>query len=258
MKDSTINSDFTVILQTKWEKERFRRHKHSVVEHWYNSFPADMDLGDAEPELVPIISNDTSKKLNLGTIWFVLNSQEGQCPNATGIRGVSYDCLIKSFHIEDWYASMVNTPGAAQEVEAIMAEPTLGRGKLYYNLFHRYDVLVALAKNNQKKLRYGNVQRIVSQFRSGVPVLMEVRGEVLNHFMDKFHYNCAFERDYPGKVGNYSSSIWTFEEAVERMKDPEVRRECQRQGLEIAKEYSPNAIGKKFLKALGYTGEFQC
>ncbi|KAL3911574.1 MAG: hypothetical protein SGILL_007227 [Bacillariaceae sp.] len=258
MKDGTISTDFTVILQTLWEKERFRRHKHAVVEHWYNSYPADMELGDADPEIVPIVSNDTDKPLRFGTVWFVVDSDEGNCPSTNGINDVSYDCLVRSFNIEEWYSSTMNTTEAAQEVEAIMADPMLGRGKLYFNLFQKYDVLVALAKNHRKKLRYGNVQRIVSQFRSGVPVLVEVRGEVLRHFMDKYNYMCAFERDYSGKASNYSSSLWTFEEAVQHMKDPAVRRECQRQGLEIAKDYSPNAIGKKFLKALGYAGEFQC
>ncbi|KAL3924981.1 MAG: hypothetical protein SGILL_000705 [Bacillariaceae sp.] len=256
MKDTKINYEFSVILQTPWEKERFRKHKNTkVVEHWYNSYPADMERGDAEPEHMPIISNETNKPLNLATVWFA-QPGEGQCPNATSMEGVSYECLTKSFGIEGWYGGVVTTPDAAKEVETVMADPKLGRGKLYYNLFQNYDVLVALAKNNKEKLRYGNVQRVVSQMRSGVPVLVEVRGDVLKHFMDKFHYKCAFTRE--DSDGSDRHGLWTFEEAVENMKDPEVRRECQRQGLEIAKAYSPNVIGKKFLKTIGYTGDFQC
>jgi hypothetical protein len=173
---------------------------------------------------------------------------------------MSYACIEQEFEIEDWYANVVNSTAVEQEVNEIMADSMLGRGKLYYNLFQQYDVMVALAKNNLQKLRYGNVQRIVSQMRSGVPVLVEVRGAVLDHFMDKYKYKCAFQRvDTYKEYRNESQSPYmTFEEAVEKMKDSELRKECQQHGLKIAREYSPNVIGKKFLKAVGYNGDFQC
>jgi hypothetical protein len=261
LKERQVNGDFTVILQANWQKENFMHHKHKVVEHWYNSYPADMERGNDEPEFVPRISNDISQELHFTTVWNPVKiRKEGTCPQLGDVKNVTYDCIEQEIEIEDWYTKIVNKSDAAKEVTETMRDPTLGRGKLYYNLFHRYDVMVVLTKNNLEKLRYGNVQGVVSQMRSGVPVLLEVRGAVLELFMDKYNYKCAFQRlqDYPEYHAEYKSPYMTFVEAVEWMKDPEMRRQCQERGLEIANDYSRNVIGKKFLKALGYEGEFQC
>ena len=141
-----------------------------------------------------------------------------------------------------------------------MANPQLGRGMLYYNVFRRFDALVVLAKNNTMKLQYGNVQRAISQMRSGVPVLLEIRGRVLEEFMNVYNYSCAFRRDnYEPTIEQKNTiKLMSFDEAVERLKDPEVRGDCQRQGLEIVKDYSPSKIGQKFLKTVGYQGDFFC
>mmetsp|Transcript_356 Transcript_356/g.597 ORF Transcript_356/g.597 Transcript_356/m.597 type:complete len:142 (+) Transcript_356:21-446(+) len=141
---------------------------------------------------------------------------------------------------------------------------------MYYRLFRMYDVLVVPTKNHTLKLKYSNVQRAVSQMRSGVPVLLEVWGEVLEDFMERYDYQCAFARHnttgkftitskVTGERENMTqSSFWTWEQAIEEMKKPEIRQACQRQALEIIKEYSPTAIGKKFLRSVGYQGDFDC
>eukprot|EP00980_Cylindrotheca_fusiformis_P022395 scaffold9272_cov59-Cylindrotheca_fusiformis.AAC.2 len=54
------------------------------------------------------------------------------------------------------------------------------------------------------------------------------------------------------------SSYWTFEEATEAMKSVDLRKQCQTEGLQIVRDYSPNEIAKKQLRALGYQGTFQC
>jgi len=141
-----------------------------------------------------------------------------------------------------------------------MASPQLGAGMLYYNVFQKFDALVVLAKNHTMKLEYGNVQRAISQMRSGVPVLMEIRGRVFEDFMDQYNYSCAFRRYHDERTNEYEHSrgLMSFDEAVEQLKNPDVRRECQRQGLEIVKDYSPSKIGQKFLKTVGYQGGFEC
>lgn len=249
MKDWQINKKFTLIYQTERQKELFKKHDFRVVEHWYNSYPADMVLGDAMPEYIPPVS--TSKNIKLATVWS-LKPFEGGCPSVDGVEDVSYDCIVQEFDIDQWYEAVSATRNAKQEVIDNMFDINLGAGKLYYNLFQQYDVLVAVAKNNTDKLKYGNVQRIVSQMRSGVPVLVDVWGPVLEEFVDKYNYTCTFRRDH------LQLHYPTFLEAVEAMKNPELRRACQLQGLEIAKDYSPNTIGKKFLRSVGYNGEFQC
>jgi len=263
LEQSSIPKDFTVILQTPRQKAKYTKRQARYVEHWYNSYPADMDRKGQDPEYIPPIENDGMKELRLATVWNVLESKdEGSCPNATELQDTTYDCINQEFSIEDWYLDVVpnitstSASLAEQEMKEIMSNPKLGRGMLYYKLFYKYDVLVALAKNNEKKLKYGNVQRIVSQMRSGVPVMVEVRGEVFEDFMAQYNYPCAFQR--PEYADLSSVKYWTFEEAVEEMKNPELRRKCQRLGLEIAKDFSPSAIGQKYLRAVGYNGDFEC
>ena len=140
------------------------------------------------------------------------------------------------------------------------ANRQLGAGMLYYNTFRKFDALVVLAKNHSMKLEYGNVQRAISQMRSGVPVLLEVRGRVLEDFMNLYNYSCAFRRYHhePTIINQSYGSLPSFNEAVEKLKNPEARLDCQRQGLEIVNDYSPSKIGQKFLKTVGYRGEFLC
>lgn len=310
IKDKDVPKDVHLILQTDWQgREIFPTHNSTAVEHWYNSYPDDMFKTD--PEHIPPIrilrgnnngwgrwwnwggssndnnndnnidnSNNTnmddhSSTLRLATIWNTLaKDTKSGCPSVEGISGVRYDCIEQEFDILDWYSQVDTSPNQADVVKMYMDEPKWGTGRLYYHLFRTYDVMVVPAKNHPMKLKYGNVQRAVSQMRSGVPVLLEVWGEVMEDFMSKYGYKCAFARhEMTGKFQLYQdgtqlkknvnttmtrSSFWTWEQAVEEMKKAEVRRECQQQGLEIAKDYSPTTIGKKFLRAVGYDGPFEC
>ena len=218
---------------------------------------------------------------------------------------ITYDCLDLEFDISKWYLDYIlREPGqgtsstttseyfspdhlddsrhhhhhyhdtkfhsvaeARVDMATTLRDPMLGPGKLYYNIFQNYDVLVVLTKNDTEKLHYGNVQRTISQMRSGVPVLLDVRGRVLHDFMDKYNYTCAFQR-YPDHSDHDNVSgggddgkrrrYWTFDEAVEQMRSADVRRQCQRQGLDIVKDFSPSKIGQKFLRTVGYRGDFVC
>jgi len=94
----------------------------------------------------------------------------------------------------------------------------------------------------------------------------------MEDFIRRYRYKCAYQdtttttTTTSSSNSTFSSAInnnvatkyWTFQEAVEQMKDPKVRSECQRQALEIVKDFSPSRIGQKYLRYLGYEGEFQC
>ena len=126
--------------------------------------------------------------------------------------------------------------------------PILG-WSVHWQAFNKFDVLIVTPKSDWKKLRYGSIQRITSQMRSGTPVLVEVKGLAFKSFVEHYNYTCVYadEGGYP-----------TLEQALMRMKDVEYRKECQRQGLKISSDFSPNAIGKKLLRVLGYEGNFHC
>ncbi|KAL3914538.1 MAG: hypothetical protein SGILL_006068, partial [Bacillariaceae sp.] len=258
--DSEIPPYVELILQTKWQgDELFSTHNYSVVEHWYNSYPADMAISSGDPDDVPKIEDE--EKIHIATVWNTRRSHdptEGGCPKLQLEDDTSYYCIDKEFDISKWYVEKMKRKDSQCEMEHTLADPQLGPGKLYYNLFRKYDALVVLAKNHTDKLTYGNVQRTVSQMRSGVPVLVEIRGKVLEDFMQQYNYTCAFQR-YPSEIVNLKGrKLWSFQEAVEQLKDVKIRRKCQLEGLNIARSYSPNAIGQKFLRIVGYQGDFQC
>merc|ERR1739845_220514 len=101
-------------------------------------------------------------------------------------------------------------------------------------------------------LRYGNAQRALSQMRSGVPVLVEVKGFVMEDFMRAYNYTCAYTMDRKKR------QYWSFREGVEAMKNPDLRKKCQEEGLRISSNFSPNRIAEKHLRTLGYKGNFTC
>ena len=148
------------------------------------------------------------------------------------------------------------------EMEKILANPRLGSGMLYFNVFRRFDALVVLAKNDSMKLEYGNVQRAVSQMRSGVPVLIEIQGSVLEDFATRYNYTCTFQR-YRGnptskKFDHRREKYSSFDEAIAQLTRPDIRKQCQEEGLAIVNDYSPSKIAQKYLRAVGYSGEFLC
>jgi hypothetical protein len=302
-----IPRQYHLIAQTPWQgPEVFPGHKSSAVEHWYNSYPADMMISSSaisstggahggdedDPKDIPVVVDD-NQPLDFATIWNTKRDKEpseGGCP-ALSMRhqavNITYSCLDLEFDISKWYLQYIlpthgqrgsqqqqhrhrfqSIEEARADMEATLRDPFLGPGKLYYNIFQNFDVLVVLTKNDIQKIRYGNIQRTISQMRSGVPVLVEIRGRVLHDFMDKYNYTCAFQR-YPDDFddGNTKENTidltstrkyWTFDEAIEGMRKADVRRKCQRQGLDIVKDYSPSKIGQKFLRTVGYKGDFVC
>jgi len=258
-----IPPEMHLILQTKWQgQEVYPNHNFSTVEHWYNSYPADMIRSGEYPVYIPPIIQKSSRRLRIASIWNTQRSHdptEGGCPTLN-TPNVKYECLDKDFDISTWYLNIFEGKKDTCEMERILADPKLGAGMLYYNVFRNFDALVVLAKNHTMKLQYGNVQRAVSQMRSGVPVLMEIRGRVFQDFMDQYNYSCAFRRYNDEGTYQYGHNrvSMSFDEAVEHLKNEDVRKECQRQGLEIVKDYSPSKIGQKFLKAVGYEGGFDC
>eukprot|EP00980_Cylindrotheca_fusiformis_P002312 scaffold535_cov65-Cylindrotheca_fusiformis.AAC.14 len=254
-----------VIVQNEYHAhDKFRDRKFHVVEHWYNSFPLDMvsdsDDDSNTPTSFPLPQIRAVNAVEMATIW--TNKDDHSCPKfLQAPSDVNYHCITELYFIETWYQNYFNTSDFEEmkRLEMLLADPNQGPGRIYYELFWKYDVLVVPVKTETKpKLRYGNVQRAVSQMRSGVPVLLEVYGEVLEDFMAKYNYTCAYVMYNRTLVSKPIRRYWTFEEAAEAMKSVAIRRQCQEEGLQIVRDYSPNEIAKKHLRALGYEGGFQC
>jgi len=261
--DEDITTDVQLILQTEWQGSQiFPSHNYSVVEHWYNSFPADMALS-GPPEYVPSVSQKSN--ITIATVWNtkrLAEPTEGGCPKLLSSINVSYECLDRPFDISTWYLKLFKDEKDKCEMEETLANPELGPGMLYYNVFRKFDALVVLAKNDTMKLNYGNVQRAISQMRSGTPVLIEIRGKVLEDFVERYNYTCTFQRYHNSSTtlrsDRHQNKYWSFNEAVEQLKRPEIRQKCQEQGLAIVKDYAPSRIAQKFLRRVGYTGDFLC
>ncbi len=260
--DDDIPPEMHLILQTELQGRRFfPRHDYTVVEHWYNSFPADMDLSGS-PDYVPPVSDQSN--ISIATVWNTKRDEvptEGGCPELRS-SNVSYACLDQPFDISTWYLRFFREGKDMCEMEKILANPRLGSGMLYFNVFRRFDALVVLAKNDSMKLEYGNVQRAVSQMRSGVPVLIEIQGSVLEDFATRYNYTCTFQR-YRGnptskKFDHRREKYSSFDEAIAQLTRPDIRKQCQEEGLAIVNDYSPSKIAQKYLRAVGYSGEFLC
>lgn len=246
-----------VIVQNHHHAEdMFQNRTFHVVEHWYNSYPEDMTSDKTVFEVPKIAAVDA---LKMATVW---TNKEQPCPTLYPMPPkVTYQCIDEVYTIETWYNKYFNlsNPGEQDKISKILNNPLQGPGRLYYELFWLYDVLVIPVKTAfMPKLRYGNVQRAVSQMRSGVPVLLEIYGEVLEEFMDEYNYTCAFVLNSTKLVYETKRQYWTFEEAAEAMKSPALRRRCQEEGFRIDKDYSPSEIAQKQLRALGYQGRFEC
>jgi hypothetical protein len=204
------------------------------------------------PTIKPVSS------LKMATVW---TNTKQPCPELNFVSDVTYQCIDEIYNIEDWYHKYfdLSVPGQHEKIDKILNNPLQGPGRLYYELFWMYDVLVIPVKTAFKlKLRYGNVQRAVSQFRSGTPVLLEIYGEVLEDFMQTYNYTCAFVLKSASLLNDTKRPYWTFEEAAEAMKSLQLRRKCQEEGFRITKDFSPSEISKKQLRTVGYDGDFNC
>ena len=262
-RDKDIPQQMSLILQTEWQgRQVFPKHNYTVVEHWYNSFPADM-ARSGPPEYTPPISDGSN--ISIATVWNTKRDKvptEGGCPKLNS-SNISYLCLDKPFDITSWYLNLFRQGKDKCEMENIVANSRLGTGMLYYNVFRKFDALVVLAKNDTMKLEYGNVQRAVSQMRSGVPVLLEIQGTVLEDFATRYNYTCTFSRnrDIPTmtkRTVTEANKYNTFDEAIALIAQPKIRKQCQQEGLAIVEDYSPSKIAQKFLRAVGYSGDFSC
>jgi len=334
-QEESIPKDMQVIVQNQLHGlDKFPNRTFHVVEHWYNSYPADMfsiqPVFDV-PSIRTSVGYDSTDPIKFVTVW---TNKKEPCPSLSLTQlyntAIEYTCIDETYQIEEWYpkyfnvndtstssttstttttassassassavstsTSNANSNGNAngntngngrrntkntnqlnQYISKTLKNTQLGSGRIYYELFWMYDVLVIPAKHALKpKLRYGNVQRAVSQMRSGVPVLLEVYGEVLEEFMDLYDYTCVYynytrissssssssstaSSSSSSSLTLLSSKYWTFDEAIEQMRNADVRRKCQEEGLKIALDYSPNRIAQKHLRALGYEGEFTC
>jgi hypothetical protein len=263
---ANVSAGVEVIVQNDYHAhDKFADRKYYVVEHWYNSFPLDM-LSDSDVPAFDLPAIEHVTTLKMATVW---TNKLQPCPTLSPEPSdVTYYCIDEVYTIETWYQNYFfdyrfggdGTDSVEMErLEKLLADPDQGPGRLYYELFWKYDVLVIPVKTaTMPKLRYGNVQRAVSQMRSGVPVLLEIYGEVLEDFMDTYNYTCAYIMNNTTLVSSTKRQYWTFEEATEAMKSAELRRKCQEEGLRIVRDYSPSAIAKKQLRALGYEGEFNC
>ncbi|CAJ1937035.1 unnamed protein product [Cylindrotheca closterium] len=265
-KKRHVPSNIELITQNAYHAtDVFPYRKYHVVEHWYNSYPDDMMSEEPVFELPTVSEADVTSNapLKLATVW---TNDHWPCPNMTEPRmDVDYQCIDENYLIGDWHWKYLNPTNNSELEEQFMTilnnTEHLGHGRLYYELFWTFDVLVIPVKRqNVPKLKYGNVQRAVSQMRSGVPVLLEVYEEVVEDFMEKYNYTCAFvdrehwdENNDPNK-----EKYWSFDQAVKAMISPALRRQCQEEGLRIAKDFSPSQIARKQLRALGYNGDFAC
>jgi hypothetical protein len=208
-------------------------------------------------------------KMRMIIVW---TNRIQPCPELTWDHpDVTMGCIHRKFRIETWYNMELPAFNASspityneteiQRLEGLLNDPDQGTGRIYYEIFWLFDVLVVPAKlESEEKTRYGNVQRAISQMRSGVPVLLEVYGDVLEDFMIRYNYTCAYVRPevaFKMQLPN-RTTWWSLDEATVAMKDPKLRKKCQMEGLTIAKDYSPARLVERELRILGYKGKFHC
>jgi hypothetical protein len=245
LSEDTVPTQFGVIVQNTMHETKFPNHTTHVVEHFFGSYPLDMIVD--EPEYIPPIRQ--SSTLKVGTVCS--SCKAPKLGKATGINFTMIDENKEGHHISDWFLKFMSSPGwTADRMNATINNPMYGTGMLYFHIFREFDVLMVTPKNWYTKLHFGSIQRITSQMRSAVPVLVEVKGEAFKNFVDKFNYTCVYSAN--------DAAYPTLSQAITLVKDASFRRDCQTQGLQIASNFSPSIIGKKLLLALGYRGDLVC
>jgi hypothetical protein len=233
LKDKKIPSDWGVIVQNRFQAENYKNHETFIVPHWFNSFYA--DFNDEPIEGPPEIRQDPSP-LKVASVWSRTSKRDTYF-STEAVKNVRYDHIEQGYSIEKWFTKYVK---AEVDVNKILKDPQLGEGYLYRKLFHHYDLLVIYPKGGTEKRAYNSIQRITSQMRSGAPVLLGCYGPAHQDFCETEQYPCWFDETQE-----------SFTQAMERMKDPSVRQECQERGLQISSKYSPRKIVKDYLRVLG-------
>lgn len=239
--DSEIPESYHVIVQNKAHANVFVNHEAHIVEHWYNSFPADVGKRIHFPGVFK------KPVLKVLTLW----SGKTRCPSVGDIQGVQYDCLHEEYDIKKWYTKYLNSstilPDALERIDKSWIDPELGPGYVYQQLFRQYDLLVVPAKTNETlKDKYGSTQRVTSQMRSGVPVLVQRYGPALSEFIDTYGYPCTFGKSDVPEADAF------FQAMLELVKSVDARRQCQKLAGPITSDYSPERIIQNLLEALGY------
>lgn len=226
-----VPTDFGVIVQNNAQAAVFPHRKVRVLTHWYNSYPADVD----RPIQFPVIQEEP--ELRIAAIWNPVPPDT--CPDANEIpTEVMMECIVENYDIASWYNKYLpDTP----TLQKALQNPENGPGYIYQHLFRQYHVLLLLVKSGPKQ-RFGNVQRIVSQMRSGVPVWIERKGAAFEEFIDHYQYPCVFTMN----EWNNNNELW------ENMWSTEKRKECQTMAERITADYSPRSIVKQYLDVLGY------
>jgi len=269
IKQKSISKWVHVIVQNQLHASAvFPKRKSHVVGHWFNSYPADMITDNPVHKIPKILPGDTS--LRMATVWY---SPNFPCPSLSKEvqeqNHILYDCISGGYRIETWYKHFFTTPQDRELARIFLKDPQLGPGYLYFQLFWKFDVLVVPEKQNSRdKLRYNSMQRVLSQFRSGVPTLLEMGGGATVEFINLYNYTCVFvnyrrKNVHKSIVQESNSSIhrrkyWTFDEAAVAMRSIDLRRQCQQEGLRIAKDNTPSRIAQKFIRTVGYQGDFRC
>ena len=283
IRGSNTPDSFEVIVQNPMHgTDVFPNHTYHVIEHMYSSYPLDVTRDD--PENIPDVVS--KNMLQLGIVCSGCAAPTAKSDDIFDGINITFINEAEEGFIDKWFVKYME--GWTEErMNSIIADPKYGFGKLYTEVFRksdratfhlelnwsnsslsteRFDVLIVNPKKWYTKLTYGSggwifvlclflehrltlwleVQRITSQMRSGTPVLVENEGLAFSHFLDEYNYTCVFSD------GNNKHQ--TFEQAIHRMKDASYRKDCQRQGLRIATDFSPRAVGMKTLRAMGFEG----
>ena len=218
--ESLVPLFYEVIVQNKFQAELFPNRKTHIINHWFNSYGA--DLGNYPDVQLPEVRSVST--LRVVSIWSPLPG-ENVYFSPKGISDTHYQRIEESFDIQKWFRKYQDYSYSQDKVNQIASDPDLGPAYLYQLLFRQYDVLVVYAKTGFK-MTYNSYQRIVSQMRSGIPVLLDCRGKNHGDFCKSYSYPCVFEDQE------------SFTDMLEKMKRPELRRECQQKGMEITSKYT--------------------
>ncbi|KAL7470765.1 hypothetical protein ACHAXS_011023 [Conticribra weissflogii] len=233
-----VPKDFEIIVQNEFQSEVFPHHNTHIIEHWYNTDPSDTYVHDIA-EVSP---------LKVGTVCF-LCPYPG-IPSDLDVNFTFVNEFKEGIYIEKWYPTFMASKGWTEEkTRDFLKDNEYGMGILYYDLFRTFDVMIITPKP-YKKQRYGSIQRITSAMKSGVPVLVEAKGPAFEAFVDRYNYPCV----YADSGGKYP----TLREALVSMQNVTMRIKCQKEGLQIAEDFSPEFLIKKLLHTMGYEGSYKC
>mmetsp|Transcript_7091 Transcript_7091/g.15304 ORF Transcript_7091/g.15304 Transcript_7091/m.15304 type:complete len:451 (-) Transcript_7091:7-1359(-) len=246
IKEEDIREGMEVIVQNKLQGDLYNKnHVTHIVEHWYNNDPEDTYI----PEIRDL---EKGSPLKVGNVCCGCPSPKIDSSN---VEFTMIDEKVEGTPITAWFLKFMSSSGWTESQMTKLVETNeYGTGMLYYSVFRTlFDVMIVTPKRRFDKLTYGSIQRIVSVMKSGVPVLVEVRGPAFEMFVDRYGYSCVYAEN-PIGIKKYG----TLEDALKKMHDANARKQCQEEGLKIAEDFSPSVMAKRLLVTLGYKGDFKC